>query len=140
MSQLTRRNLTTFAAALPVLALPVAVAATTPDPVFAAIDRHSQAWAAITTTADELMTAEERRQGVPEARARLNAACDTATEALEALAKTVPTSLSGMQAVLEYWWEHYEIGMGEACLSDEMRVSMELLRSMHAAAGNLAAG
>jgi hypothetical protein len=47
MSNLSRRSLVTTAAALPALAVPaVAVAATAePDPIFAAIEKHRQAYA-----------------------------------------------------------------------------------------------
>jgi hypothetical protein len=120
-SELSRRSLVTTAAALPALAMPAAaVASTELDPVFAVIEDHRRAYI------------ERLRTGAPAARARpsnpeyknLMAAEDSASDlfddATETLAKTQPTTVSGVLALLAYMEEFH---LGEIYLPEDRRWS-----------------
>jgi hypothetical protein len=104
MSKLSRRSIVASAAALPALAVPaVAIATITePDPVFAAIEAHRDAFMRNkrdNRTAGELVT------NTPEEKAA--AATEQKTYKLYhtqcfALASTIPTTMAGIVALTAY--------------------------------------
>jgi hypothetical protein len=103
MSNLSRRSLVASAAALPTLAVPaVAVAAVAePDPILAAIERWKELDVLHSNAIDAEAAAEE--VGAPDVeQARCHAAGHTAADAAEAIFKTVPVTLAGMRAKIDF--------------------------------------
>jgi hypothetical protein len=108
MPNLSRRHLVTSAAALPALAVPaVAAFAHEPDPIFAAIEKERALDEAFITRCyyeDDLAGSGCKLSPAPDdSRTPEMVAAVTASRAARAeLAKTVPTTLAGMVAYLDY--------------------------------------
>ena len=110
MSKLSRRTLVTSAAALPALAVPAAAASLSvaPDPVFAAIERDRALEAAFIARSDyeEDFWLEHRRKLEPAPgdwrTAEMVSVINASLAARAHLANTVPTTLAGLTAYLDY--------------------------------------
>ena len=112
MSAMNRRAILAGAASAAV-AIPTA-AAPMPDPIFAAIEAHRAAWAALEKDCSRLSD-----ESTPEAEAefdRLNAAVE---EAVGTLVDTQPTTMAGAVALLRHVAEHEDKGDTVHCLEDE---------------------
>jgi hypothetical protein len=108
-SALSRRNLVTSAAALPALAVPaVAVAALAePDPIYAAIEKYriaEDAFLARCEYEDDLEKAGQKLTLAPDDHRtpEMVAAVKAAVDARQALAKTSPTTIAGLSAILDF--------------------------------------
>jgi hypothetical protein len=108
MSDLSRRSLVTSAAALPVLAVPglAIAAAAEPDPIFAALKTHRQAYLAAMKAAWVDFHLEHGDEGKEEAQAADGAARVVESDAQLDLKNTVPTTIVGVLALLRYIDEH----------------------------------
>ncbi|MBM3561655.1 MAG: hypothetical protein FJX48_00590 [Alphaproteobacteria bacterium] len=104
--QTTRRAIMAGLAAAPVASLPaVACAASDPDPIFAAIERHATAeirYCAACKLTDEVDAREEQRVITMEDHAEFAAAQQNSNEALDAFLATAPTSIAGTRAFLRH--------------------------------------
>jgi hypothetical protein len=90
----------------------VMVAAAAPDPVFALLEAHKQAWARLLALDDDIDLATEDEAG------------RAADVALGELTTTPPTTRAGMRAVMEYF---VELGGHDDCLPTLLKSS--ILRS-----------
>jgi hypothetical protein len=109
MSDLSRRSLVTSAAALPVLAVPaIAIPSAEPDPIFAAIEKERALNAAfIARCHHENDLAEAGVElalapGDPSRTSEMLAVVTASKGAREDLANTVPATLPGLVAYLDY--------------------------------------
>lgn len=125
---ITRRSLVAALALPAVAALPLAVIpalsapAPEPDPIFAAIAAHVQAYDDLNAFADELAAAEQAAWHTPrgqrraankrlkEAYAAQGRFCDILDDATERFVATVPQTLQGAAAALAYVRELYADG------------------------------
>jgi hypothetical protein len=106
MSKLSRRSLVTAAATLPAIAIPaIANAGPEPDPVFAAIAAHRQAYVGYLKAA-----AREHENNYDGAalKAALAAASEAEGSTEQELAGVVPTTMAGVIALLRYCEEFEE--------------------------------
>jgi hypothetical protein len=107
--QLNRRTMLTGAACASVLALPVAATASSdgtigreaPDPIFAAIEAHQRAWAALCEKCLDLDEA-----GTPEANAEYLRLDNAVDDAAGGLLDVIPTTIAGVSALLTYAADH----------------------------------
>lgn len=97
----TRRAILAGVASLPVLALPAAAIAG-PDPVFAAIERHRAAVLAYFEAAKPPFEMNDDDPRQADLRGAMVEAMDIAFEAGRSLAETVPTTMSGILAVIAH--------------------------------------
>jgi hypothetical protein len=95
----SRRAILASAAALPALAIPIALATAEPDPIFALIEEHKSANAAYAAA-----LARVPQDGSPfEAfEALSDAAGDVAHDVMEAILTTAPTTVAGAVTLLRY--------------------------------------
>jgi hypothetical protein len=100
----SRRAILAGAAALPALTMPaVAFAAATPDPIFAALDRHRKIEAAYSAACNE-PTGDEATEQAREARVfKLGG---ESSDALGELVTMTPTTVAGCAALLRYLEAH----------------------------------
>jgi hypothetical protein len=104
--QVSRRTIVSGAAALPAIAVCVtAVAATEPDPIFAAIAAHRSAWAALCRDCSRL-----DEEDTPEAQTKLSKLHDAVSEAEEQLIEIEPTTMAGAITLLRYLAEFQAVG------------------------------
>jgi hypothetical protein len=96
---INRRALVAGAASAAV-AIPAA-AAPMPDPIFAAIEAHRAAWAALEKDCSQLSDA-----STPEAEAEFDRLNDAVEEAAGTLVDTQPTTMAGAVALLRHVAEH----------------------------------
>jgi len=117
MSTTSRRAILAGAATLPALAVPAVAGSLTPDPIFAAIERHRAAYEEHGRVL-EAVNAEEDPETHWTNDERVAAACDADCDALRALVQTVPATFAGAAAMLRYLVEHQNMG------NDTFRVFM----------------
>jgi hypothetical protein len=116
------------AAALP------ALLAQEPDPIFAAIESHKSAWAALGAECPYLS-----EQDTPEAEARLDELHDAVSEADEALIEGEPTTVAGMIALFRYVADFQKTGdifhgsNDVGVFHDNLANALEKLRGLAAA-------
>ena len=117
MSHLSRRSLVTSAAALPALAVPAAAIAAVPgpDPTFAAIAAHRDAYLSRMRAAVPTMELEPGDERETELDAALDAAYEVQHQAEWELSEVVPTSMAGVIAMLRYLedWQEQAICLPE---------------------------
>jgi TPP-dependent trihydroxycyclohexane-1,2-dione (THcHDO) dehydratase len=100
----TRRAVLAGAAAMPAIAMPAAVfAATTPDPIFPALDHHRKSEAAYLAACNE-PTGDEATEQARET--RVFKLCDKSSDALGELVAMTPTTVAGCAALLRYLEAH----------------------------------
>ncbi len=100
---LNRRALVVGAASIPALALPaVAMAATEPDPIFAAIEAHREIFVRMLRAARHNANLDEDSPAKEEAEASDDAARAIENDAQLELANVEPTTLAGVLALLAY--------------------------------------
>ena len=99
MSAMNRRAILAGAASAAV-AIPAA-AAPMPDPIFAAIEAHRAAWAALEKDCSRLSD-----ESTPEAEAEFYRLNDAVEEAAGILVETQPTTMAGAVALLRHVAEH----------------------------------
>ncbi len=116
----SRRAMLAGLAAAPVAAID--------DPIFAAIDRHKDAWRSFLPACnltDEVLAEQQGREVTEADEAVYEAAGDAEIEALEALIETPPTTKAGARAAIE-WLLEYNRGCAPR---DVGRFAVTLLRS-----------
>jgi hypothetical protein len=112
MSAMNRRAILAGAASAAV-AIPTA-AAPMPDPIFAAIEAHRAAWAALEKDCSRLSD-----ESTPEAEAEFYRLNDAVEEAAGSLVETQPTTMAGAVTLLRHVAEHEDKGDTIDCLEDE---------------------
>jgi hypothetical protein len=109
---INRRALVAGAASAAV-AIPAA-AAPMPDPIFAAIEAHRAAWAALEKDCSQLSD-----EGTPEAEAEFYRLNDAVEVAVCTLVATQPTTMAGAVVLLRHVAEHEDKGDTVDCFEDE---------------------
>ena len=102
----TRRTALRVLAGASALAIPkIGAMAALPDPIFAAIERHSAAWAIVATMAPTIDQVAAMRKGREVAQVDWDAyerASALEEAALNILLNTAPTTAAGMRAAIQY--------------------------------------
>jgi hypothetical protein len=110
-----------------------------PDPIFAAIERHRKAYAAMQAFDGELL--EELLAGTlsatKEAEGAMYAVADAEINAVRVLARVVPTTLQGLLAMLVYIGDYAAENSGELLDALNAEDSNALLGSLATAAKGL---
>jgi hypothetical protein len=113
-----------------------------PDPIFAAIERHRKAYAAMQAFDAELL--EELLAGTlsatKEAEGAMYEVADAEINAVRALARVVPTTLQGLLAMLVYIGDYAAENSGELLDALNAEDSNALLGSLATAAKALTRG
>ena len=113
---LTRRAALAYAlVGIPAVAGPALAASasltlqSTPDPIFAAIERHRDAWRyfeSVLNRVDEVLARQHGREVTPEDERVYEAASRVECAAMATLCDTPPKSVAGMRAAIEHFVKH----------------------------------
>ena len=89
-----------------IVATPSLALAANPDPIFAAIEWHREAWRIFDATCgltDNVVADREGREVTPDDEAAYEAANDAEEAALANMCETPPQTVAGMRAAIEYF-------------------------------------
>jgi hypothetical protein len=104
----SRRNFVLSCAAVPLGAVVAVPSINGADPIFAAIDTHKRAWAALDRDCSALTDAEA--DGDQQAQQTLDRLHDAIDDAETELLNVIPTTIAGASALLMYAADHVSAG------------------------------